>query len=174
MKTIDIDRDHSAYDSFETMWFEEIGRVIEEEADKITPPPPSGFDVWDARKRRKIVRGSGNDHTIKHSLHRAKDAWRVYQTREIKNAHFSAVVEEWLQWPYDPEKPFPHDSYEPDTGSIWDELDGECVSWTIKGSLTHFLVFADLERDTAMAIIEQCEDDGEIDAIEATMARLSI
>jgi hypothetical protein len=176
MKTINIDHNHSAYDGFEPMWFQDIHRMAQEQADKIAPEPSTGFDVWGARKRRKIVRGTVEGVSVVHSLHRDPYVWRVYQTREVASEHFVAVIEQWWAWEhYDPAKPFPYDCYNPEEiDSIWNDITGEHCDIKIRGSLAHFLAFAKLDREDAQAIIDQCEDDGEIDATDAMLARFSL
>ncbi|RZF66523.1 hypothetical protein EWE75_01330 [Sphingomonas populi] len=174
MKAIKINHHHSVYDSFEPMWQEDACQLIQQEADKIAPEPPIGFDIWDARKRRKIVRDTVDGVSVTHSLHRAPNAWCVYQTRTIKSEHFVVVVEQWWEWDYDAAMPFPYACYQPQGYSIWDDITGDSVGLTLKGSLAHFLTFAKLDRDTANAIIDQCEDDGEISVTDAMLARLTI
>lgn len=171
MKLINIGGD------IELLWETGVYDALENRAKEITPTPAKGFDVWNARIRRKIVRGERDGMSVTRSIYRDADAWRVFESTEIKSEHFFAAVERWYEWAYDPSKPYPYTTYTPgtvDCNSVWDELDGEDIGLTLKGSLAHFLTFAKLDRNVADAIIDHCENEAEIDKTDAMLARLTI
>ena len=139
----------------------------------ITEPwlPTNRFAEWTATVRRKIVRGEYEGVKVERSLRRDRYEWKVHDLTVIVAEDFTAHVETELGWDYDPSKPFPHTSY---TNEMWDEVTYDAQGLALSGCVGAFLRFIGIDRGRALPIIEACEDDGLIDAMDAALARLRV